>query len=525
MKNRLLAMLLTLVMLIAAFSGATAAFAEEEIEYEDELHIGYKIEPATLDTQLITDAPPRVIAYGTIYEALVTLDANFKVREELCESYEISEDSREYTWYLRKGVKFHNGEEMTADDVVASMNRWLEHYGNARNMVGDAQFEKVDDYTVKISMENPTGLLNEMIATQTQGSVIMPKSVLDDLDPATDSVKEYIGTGPYKFGEWKEGSYIRLDRFEDYSPYGVEGEASGWWGYKTQLSEHIYYDFVADVSVRTAGIQTGEFDIVTEMNNDDYAMFQSIEGLNTYKDLNGLYFIVYNKDQGLCADVNMRQAVNAIANPLEIMTSALGNPDFFRVEISWMPEETSNWYTDAGKENAHLMDVELAQEYLEKANYDGEPLRILLPSNDFNLMNAGVALQAELEAAGITVELVTPDWTSYSSYRNDPTQYDLFFSCAMPVATPTMYQFLGSSYAGFTNDQKIFDQVAVINQTADLETQQQLWDELQTYMWTESLPVTKLGAVYIFNVYTDDVVDFQFFCSGPIAANIGVRKS
>ena len=283
MKNRLLAMLLTLVMLIAAFSGATAAFAEEEIEYEDELHIGYKIEPATLDTQLITDAPPRVIAYGTIYEALVTLDANFKVREELCESYEISEDSREYTWYLRKGVKFHNGEEMTADDVVASMNRWLEHYGNARNMVGDAQFEKVDDYTVKISMENPTGLLNEMIATQTQGSVIMPKSVLDDLDPATGSVKEYIGTGPYKFGEWKEGSYIRLDRFEDYSPYGVEGEASGWWGYKTQLSEHIYYDFVADVSVRTAGIQTGEFDIVTEMNNDDYAMFQSIEGLNTYK--------------------------------------------------------------------------------------------------------------------------------------------------------------------------------------------------------------------------------------------------
>lgn len=523
MNKRIISMLLTLAMLIAMFTGATAAFAEE-VEYKDELHIGYKIEPAHLDTQLITDAPPRVIAYGTIYEALVTLDGNFRVQPELCESYEISEDSKTYTWYLRKGVKFHNGEEMTADDVVASMNRWLDHYSNAKNMVGEAKFEKVDDYTVKIEMENAVGLLNDLIATQTQGSVIMPKSVIEDLDPETGRIKQYIGTGPYTFGEWKEGSYIRLDRYEDYQPYGVKGEASGWYGYKTQLSKHIFYDFVADVSVRTAGIQSGEFDIVTEMNNDDYVMFQNTEGLNTYKDLNGLYFMVYNKKEGLTADVNIRQAINAAVNPTEIMAAAMGNPDFYRVEVSWMPEETSNWYTDAGKENAHLNDLTLAKEYMDKAGYDGTPVRILLPTNDINFMNGGVVLKAQLEAAGFNVELVTPDWTSYSSYRNDSTKYDIFFSCAMVVTVPTFYQFVGSSYAGFTNDQNIFDMAAVINQTSDLATAQKLWDEMQTYCWTESLPVSKLGAAFIFNVYSDDVVDFQFFSSGPIAANIGVKK-
>ena len=159
--------------------------AAQEAEYKDELHIGYKIEPATLDTMLISDAPARVVSYGSIYEALVTMDEEFKVREELCESYEVSADAKEYTWKLRKGVKFHNGEEMKADDVVASMNRWVEHYGNAKAMVGDSQFEKVDDYTVKITLDEPAAFLNELIATQTQGSVIMPKSVLDDPDPET----------------------------------------------------------------------------------------------------------------------------------------------------------------------------------------------------------------------------------------------------------------------------------------------------------------------------------------------------
>ncbi len=521
MKKRTLALLLVLTMVLATLIGCASA---EEVEYKDDLHIGYKIEPAHLDIQLITDAPPRIISYATIYEALVTLDGSFRVQPELCESYEITEEGKVYTWFLRKGVKFHNGEEMTADDVVASMNRWADHYGNAKNMIGDARFEKVDDYTVTIKMENPTGLLNEMIATMTQGSVIMPKSVLEDLDPDTGMVKAYIGTGPYTFGEWKEGSYIRLDRFDDYQPYGVEGEASGWYGYKTQLSKHIFYDFVADSSTRNAGIMTGEFDIVTELLPDDYQMFMDTEDLNVYKDLNGLYFLIYNKKEGLCADVNMRQAINAIVNPTEIMSAAMGNPEFYHVEVSWMPQDTANWYTDAGKENAHQMNIELAKEYLAKANYDNTPVRLLLPTNDTNFMNAGVAVKAELEAAGVPVELVTPDWTSYSAYRNDSTKYDIFFSCAMPVTVPTLYQFMGSSYAGFTNDQRIFDEAATINQTVDLATSQKLWDELQTYIWTESLSATKLAAAYMYNVYTDDVENFQFFSSGPIAANIGVRK-
>lgn len=237
----------------------------EDVVYKDELHVGYNLEPATLDPMMVADAPVRVVTYGNIYEALVTLDAEFNVKPELCESYEVNNDGREYLYHLRTGIKFHNGEEMTADDVVASMNRWIEHYGNAQNTVGESRFEKVDDSTVKIVFDGPIAFFNELIATQSQGSVIMPKSVIENVDASTGEVQEYIGTGPYKFVEWKSGTYIKLEKFEDYSPYGVEGEASGWYGYKTQATPVIYYDIVSDNATRAAGIQTGEYDIVTEM--------------------------------------------------------------------------------------------------------------------------------------------------------------------------------------------------------------------------------------------------------------------
>lgn len=196
-------------------------------------------------------------------------------------------------------------------------------------------------------------------------------------------------------------------------------------------------------------------------------MLDSIEGLTTYTELNGEYVVVYNKAEGLCADVNMRQAINAILDANEILLGAYNTPDFFREEISFMPAETATWYTDAGKENAHLKDLDLAKEYLEKANYNGETVRILASPSSAALAGGAVVVQSELAAAGINAELITPDYTSYSAYRNDPTKYDLFFASLIPVAVPTLQIYLSSSWAGFTNDQKIFDAVKEMDATAD----------------------------------------------------------
>ncbi len=130
---------------------------------------------------------------GTVFEKLVTLNAKAEAVPELCESYEVSEDGKTITFVLRKGVKFHDGSEMTADDVVASMNRWLEGFSSAGNMVGDARFEKVDDYTVKIVGETPLILLPAMIAGAAQPAAITTAEACADED-SNGFLKNYIGT-------------------------------------------------------------------------------------------------------------------------------------------------------------------------------------------------------------------------------------------------------------------------------------------------------------------------------------------
>lgn len=499
-----------------------APVVSEDTEYKDELHVAMGTSPATLDVMMGTDYIPRIIAYGNIYESLVTLTADYNWKEELAESVEVNDEHTEYTYHLRQGIKFHDGTEMTADDVVASMNRWIEKYSNAANMVGDARFEKVDDYTVTIKTEEPALFLNELIATQSQGSVIMPASVIESADAAT-GVSEYIGTGPYKFVEWKDGQYIKLEKFEDYQPYGTEGETDGWWGYKAAPTQTVYFDLVTDSATRVAGISSGEYDFAHELPTDNYGQFGDESSYQIYKDVLGCFAVVYNKAEGLCSNVAFRQAVNAILNPEEILTGAYGSSEFYRIETSYMGSEIVNWYTTAGEENAHKADPEAAKKYLEEAGYNGETFRILVRPSSPDFVNAAVVIQQELEAIGVNVEIVSVDNSTYQTYRNDQTQYDIFFTNALPVSVPTLQIFLSATWAGFTSDPVILDGVAEINSCTTLEEAQEKWDILQGYCWTDSLPITKLGTSFSYSVGSTKVVDIEYF-NGPLVGNARVAK-
>lgn len=489
-------------------------------DYKDEMHIAMNASPATLDVMMGTDYVPRIIAYGNIYESLVTLTSDYSWKPELAESVDINDDYTEYVYHLRQGIVFHDGNEMTADDVVASMNRWIEKYGNAGNMVGESRFEKVDDYTVKISLDNPVLFLNELIATQSQGSVIMPASVIEAADDAT-GVAEYIGTGPYKFTEWKDGQYIKLDRFEDYQAYGAEGDSDGWYNYKTAPTETVYFDLVPDAATRVAGLQSGEYDFGHELPTDNYMQFTDENQYTVYKDVLGCFAVVYNKAEGLASDVKIRQAVNAVLNPTEILTGAYGSEEFFRVETSYMGTEMVNWYSTAGAENAHQMNLDLAKTYLEEAGYDGTTFRILVRPSNQDFVNAAVVIKSELEAVGMNVEIVSVDNSTYQSYRNDPTQYDIFFTNAIPVSVPTIQIFLSASWAGFTSDPVILDGVAEINTCTSMDEAIEKWNTLQGYCWEESLPITKLGTSYSINVASSEVEDMGFF-NGPVVYNAKV---
>ena len=190
-----------------AAGGAVVSVADSSATYKDTLNVAVAQQAPSLDLHKNSSLIARQMMDGTCWEKLVTLNANGEAVPELCETYEVSEDAASITFHLRKGVKFHDGSEMTADDVVASMNRWIDGFSTASSMVGDARFEKVDENTVKITADHPILLFPGMIAGSAQPASITTAAACSKED-SNGFMTDYIGTGPYKFVEWAQDQYV-----------------------------------------------------------------------------------------------------------------------------------------------------------------------------------------------------------------------------------------------------------------------------------------------------------------------------
>src|SRR5690625_3422777 len=129
-----------------------------------------------------------------IFETIVALDENYIAVPHLAESVDVSDDNMTYTFKLREGVKFHNGKEMKAEDVVASMNRWMTESISVPDFLKAASFSEVDDYTVELHLEKPSAIALTVLAKDRYFGAILPKEVIDEADSST-GVKEHIGTG------------------------------------------------------------------------------------------------------------------------------------------------------------------------------------------------------------------------------------------------------------------------------------------------------------------------------------------
>lgn len=502
---------------------ATSGTAVTEGEADNELSIAWNAAPPTLDIHKTSAVVARQIAYGNIYEALMTEKEDYTPTCELAESFDVNEDYTEYVYHLRQGVLFHNGEEMKADDVVASMNRWIESYGNAATMVGDSRFEKVDDYTVKISFTTPCMYLNDLIAGAGQMPAIIPASTIETEDPDTGYLTEYIGTGPFRFDEWVQDQYIKLSKFEDYQPYGEEGYQDGFAGYKVAYVDTVYNYFATDDASRVAGMQSGEYDIAYSLPIDNYAQFEGKEDYIIYNEMTGATCLIYNKQEGLSANKTFRQAINAALNQEEIMMAGVPNPEFYRLDSSYMYKEQKTWYSDAGSEYYNQNDPEKAKELLAEAGYNGETFTLLVSSDYTEFYNDAVVIQNELQAIGVDCELLVGDWATFLSYRSDPSAYDAFITSFTPIATPTMNLYLTQTWPGWETDATVVEALDKINSATDAAEAYKEWEALQEYCWSEELPVSKFGDRYVYSVSTNKVEKLGYF-QGPYFWNTKVYK-
>lgn len=489
----------------AGSNDATAAAAAAS--YRDTINIAVAQEAPSLDLHKNSSLIARTMCRGTVWEQLVTLNGNGEAVPELCESVETNADSSEFIFHLRKGVLFHDGSEMTSADVVASMNRWIEGFSTAKSLAGDARFEAVDDYTCKITLANPCVTFLSVIAGSAQPAAITTEEACANEDE-NGFLKDYIGTGPYKFAEWQLNQYILLEKFADYVPYGdPDADMEGWAGYKHAYTEKLYFWYVQDATTRAAGLQTGQYDCIEGVSSDNYDMVANTGGIKIEQYQGGTVALVFNKKEGVASNEYFRQAVNAATDCEQLLKAVYG--DFYDLGSCYMDDAQAFWVTDAGSGSYNKRDVAKAKELLEKAGYNGETFRILT-SNGAAAQQGMLVWQEQLKEAGINSELLIYDWATFTQYRTDPTAFDVYYTSFASVPVPSLKLYFGPTYPGWSADETLQKYMTAFNTSASLDEAKAAWETLQGYSW-EYLPLINVGHYLSTMGYQEYVEGLNFY--------------
>jgi peptide/nickel transport system substrate-binding protein len=293
------------------------------------IHIATNAEPGTIDWQASTATATRLVAWH-FAEGLFALDRNYEVRPLLAEGYAVSSDQLRYTIRLRRGIRFHTGQAMTADDAVASLERWGRFSSGGRETFKFVKaLRKIDDHTIEIDLGRVFTPLLTNLGDPKQSAVIMPASVASSAGerPAT----QYIGTGPYMFKEWTPGQRIVLVRNPAY--VSRTENWGGITGRKVAYADEIHFFFVADPQVRLDGISTGQYDFAVELAQDMYPRVESNRALTA--DIVRVFSwpaAVFNKAQGVFADQRLRQAAQYALRPADLMAAAYGPRTFWQLD-------------------------------------------------------------------------------------------------------------------------------------------------------------------------------------------------
>lgn len=512
---------LCILLLLAGCSGSggkkTADSGKDAAsEKKEELRIAISANPPSLDAQIANSNITAQVGYH-IFEPLFAMDENFEPQPVLADSYEMSEDGKVYTIKLLKGVKFHNGEEMTADDVVASLNRWVKDSQKASTLIGGSKFEKVDDYTVKMTANEAASDIITVLANPIMFAAIYPAEVVESA--GEKGISEYIGTGPYKLTKWKQDQFIQLDKFDDYQVR--ENATTGLASKKTAATKRLTFEIVTDASTRIAGAKNGQYDIVEEVPQDNYEELDKVSNLKLDITKGGTLNLFLNTTVGIMKNQDMRQAVLAALDMNDILLGSYGNKELYEVNPGWFSPDDKQWGSEAGKEYYNQNNPEKAKELLKKAGYNNEKL-VLVTTQDYpEMYNATLVVQEQLKKAGMNAEVETFDFSTFMEHRADPNQNSMFITSNSYNVLPIQLTVLDKTWAGMDRPE-ITDGIKAMRLSDSQQEAKAAWDDVQEYIY-EYGGATVLGHFTGVNAISKDVEGYEYM-RFPIFWNATVSK-
>ncbi|WP_374991494.1 ABC transporter substrate-binding protein [Bradyrhizobium sp. LHD-71] len=415
-------------------------------------------------------------------EGLVAFREDTSIGPMLAESWTISEDGKTYTFRLRSGVKFHNGATMTADDVVWSFKRWLDPATQWRcltelNGKGFAKIEAVDavdPQTVVIKLDQPTALFLGTLARPDCGQTAIIHR--DSVGPDGKWVAP-VGTGPFKFGEWKRGQYIELVRFNDYSSRTEARD--GYTGAKTGEVDRVRFNFIPDSSAAKAGLLSGSLDVVASLSVPD---LDDLKGRNDVRlsitPALGLTGILMQTTDPLLRDVRIRRALALCLDTKEIVdviTHGTARPNNSALPLG------SPFY-GAVQAEGYKQNIAEAKRLLTEAGYKGQPIKMIANKRYTNVFDSAVLVQAMAEAVGLKIDIEVLDWATQLDRYNKGDYQAMAFVYSARLDPSLSFEMLTGPKA--TQPRKVWDNPQAHELlresmlTLDAAKRQSLFDEL-----------------------------------------------
>jgi peptide/nickel transport system substrate-binding protein len=451
---------------------------------------------------------------GHVIEYLFTMSEGNEYIPDLAEVFEVSEDGMSFTIPLRQGVPFHNGKEMTSEDVIASLGRWerMTQRG-ASLMETNTRLEAADDYTIELEFSEPNGGLLFGLGHYGGLAGIFPSEVVEkyyneaeDEDEQITDAADVIGTGPYVHYEWIADRSVVFRRFEDYAMRDEPVDGRG--GARHAYATEIEFIPVPDATTRLNGLIAGEYHISYDVAPAQFQQVESDQNLESYIIRPGSKVVaVFNKQRGPFTDVRLRQAALAASNCDEVMTGAVDDAEFYGVFASLAGPEWEFWYTEVGEEYFNQADVERARELIAETDYDGEVLR-WITTRDFDYMyRSALVAQQQWGEAGLNIELVVSDWPTVITNRSDPEVYEIFSTGIGFAGDPLGTSAYTNNWPGWTPEGRITAAYEELIREADPDVRKSLWEDLQLAFY-EEVPYVQFGERYTLRATRSEVNGF-----------------
>ena len=399
------------IALVALALLALPAFGQQKV-----IRIAPQSNLTVLDPHFTTATVTRSHGY-MVYDTLFGTDTSSRVQPQMVDKWTVSADRKTWTFTLRAGLEFHDGQPVASEDVIASLERWSKKDSLGQRLAAATErWEVVDSRTFRLLLKEPFGMVLEALGKPGANvPFILPKRIA--VTSADKQIEDATGSGPYIFkrDEWKPGSLAVYVKNSKYRPRGEP--PSGTAGGKRVFVDRVEWQILRDAQTQVNALVAGEIDLVEQPAHEHYPALRTNPDITVHDNKSGAQVVLrFNHLHPPFNDARIRRAALVALSPEPFLKAQYVSPDLYRLCASLytcgLPYETK-----AGMEGLLRGDIKRARELLKDAGYDGTPIVILQPTDLATIAKLPTVAAQQLRQAGFKVDLLAMDWNALLSRR------------------------------------------------------------------------------------------------------------